>query len=81
MQVQEAMAVLALGIAATAELRPALAAALTGPKTAGSKAEAAFQRGLAALAQWVEKDGQRSVPRGAARSWRSRSTVRRSRCR
>ncbi|CAL9278729.1 STAS domain-containing protein [Streptomyces sp. SudanB182_2057] len=30
---------------------------------AGSKAEAVFQRGLAALAQWVEKEGKRSVPR------------------
>ncbi|KAF4405922.1 DEAD/DEAH box helicase [Streptomyces lycii] len=49
---------------APAELRPALAAALKGPKKAGSKAEAAFQRGLAALAQWVEKEGQRPVPRG-----------------
>lgn len=50
---------------APAELRPALAAALKGPKRAGSKAEQAFQRGLAALAQWVE-EGQRPVPRGAA---------------
>lgn len=30
---------------------------------AGSKAQAAFQRGLAALAQWVEREGQRPVPR------------------
>ncbi|MFK3734612.1 Helicase associated domain protein [Streptomyces sp. NPDC088090] len=51
--------------AAPAELRPALAAALKGPKKPGSKAEAAFQRGLAALAQWREKEGQRPVPRGA----------------
>ncbi|WP_331720129.1 Helicase associated domain protein (plasmid) [Streptomyces sp. NBC_01136] len=29
-----------------------------------SKAEQAFQRGLAALAQWVEREGQRAVPRG-----------------
>ncbi|MET8615884.1 DEAD/DEAH box helicase [Streptomyces misionensis] len=49
--------------ASPAELRPALAAALKGPKKAGSKAEAAFQRGLTALAQWVEKEGQRPVPR------------------
>ncbi|MEV5816148.1 helicase associated domain-containing protein, partial [Streptomyces mutabilis] len=49
---------------APAELRPALAEALKGPKKAGRKAEAAFQRGLAALAQWVEKEGQRPVPRG-----------------
>ncbi|MFE4061918.1 Helicase associated domain protein [Streptomyces sp. NPDC059096] len=49
---------------APAELRPALAAALKGPKKPGSKAEQAFQRGLAALEQWVE-EGQRPVPRGA----------------
>ncbi|MGW0538640.1 Helicase associated domain protein [Streptomyces sp. NPDC003032] len=29
-----------------------------------SKAQQAFQRGLTALAQWVEREGQRSVPRG-----------------
>ncbi|MFD6762133.1 DEAD/DEAH box helicase [Streptomyces roseolus] len=51
--------------AAPAELRPELAAALTGPRKPGSKAEAAFQRGLAALTQWREKEGQRTVPRGA----------------
>ncbi|MFE0420944.1 Helicase associated domain protein [Streptomyces sp. NPDC058953] len=50
---------------APAELTPALAAALKGPKKPGSKAEAAFQRGLAALAVWVAKEGQRPVPRGA----------------
>ncbi|MGW6513811.1 helicase associated domain-containing protein, partial [Streptomyces niveus] len=55
----------ALPVAASApsELRPSLAAALEGPKKPGSKAEAAFQRGLAALTQWVEKEGQRAVPR------------------
>ena len=58
-------AALPVAAAAPAELRPALAAALKGPKKAGSKAEAAFQRGLAALTQWVEKEGQRPVPRGA----------------
>ncbi len=31
-----------------------------------SKAQQAFQRGLAALAQWVEREGQRPVPRGHA---------------
>ncbi|MEU0054723.1 Helicase associated domain protein [Streptomyces sp. NPDC006309] len=30
-----------------------------------SKAQQAFQRGLAALAQWVEREGHRPVPRGA----------------
>ncbi|MFE6412518.1 Helicase associated domain protein [Streptomyces sp. NPDC057837] len=58
-------ATLPVTAAAPAELRPALAAALKGPKKAGGMAEAAFQRGLAALAQWVEKEGQRPVPRGA----------------
>ncbi|MFH8612476.1 Helicase associated domain protein [Streptomyces sp. NPDC018029] len=49
--------------AAAAELRPEPADAAKGLKKAGSKAEAAFQRGLAALTQWVEKEGQRPVPR------------------
>ncbi|WP_217253148.1 DEAD/DEAH box helicase [Streptomyces sp. AC602_WCS936] len=31
----------------------------------GSKAQQAFHRGLAALAQWIEREGQRTVPRGA----------------
>ncbi|WP_445398783.1 Helicase associated domain protein [Streptomyces sp. LE64] len=58
-------ATLPVTAAALAELRPALAAALKGPKKPGSKAKAAFQRGLAALEVWVEKEGQRPVPRGA----------------
>jgi hypothetical protein len=58
-------AALPVAAATPAELRPALAAVFKGPKKAGSKAEAAFQRGLAALVQWVEKEGQRPVPRGA----------------
>ncbi|CAL9327617.1 hypothetical protein SUDANB15_00002 [Streptomyces sp. enrichment culture] len=29
-----------------------------------SKAQQAFQRGLAALTQWVEREGARPVPRG-----------------
>ncbi|MEV7797080.1 helicase associated domain-containing protein, partial [Streptomyces sp. NPDC087512] len=41
------------------------AGAAKGSRKAGSKAEAAFQRGLTALTQWVEKEGQRPVPRGA----------------
>ncbi|MEW2134585.1 Helicase associated domain protein [Streptomyces sp. NPDC005435] len=56
-------AALPVAAAAPAELPPALADAAKGSKKAGSKAEAAFQRGLAALAQWVEKEGQRPVPR------------------
>ncbi len=58
-------ATLPVTAAAPAELPPAPADVVKGLKKAGSKAEAAFQRGLAALAQWVEKEGQRSVPRGA----------------
>ncbi|MEU8472183.1 Helicase associated domain protein [Streptomyces sp. NPDC029006] len=38
-----------------------------GRSTKGTgKAQQAFQRGLAALAQWVEREGQRPVPRGAS---------------
>ncbi|MFD6940926.1 Helicase associated domain protein [Streptomyces goshikiensis] len=55
-------AALPVTAAAPAELSAALAA-LKGVRPAGSKAEAAFQRGLAALTQWVEKEGQRAVPR------------------
>lgn len=55
-------AALAAAAAAPAEIHPAPAAA----KKPGSKAEAAFQRGLAALTQWVEREGtDRPVPRGA----------------
>ncbi|MFF9780381.1 Helicase associated domain protein [Streptomyces sp. NPDC013978] len=39
---------------------PAATRATKGP----GKAQQAFQRGLAALAQWVEREGQRPVPRG-----------------
>ncbi|WP_442802636.1 helicase associated domain-containing protein [Streptomyces sp. CB01635] len=42
---------------------PASAGAAKGPGKAGSKGQQAFQRGLAALAQWVEREGQRPVPR------------------
>ncbi|MER5501880.1 Helicase associated domain protein [Streptomyces sp. NPDC002561] len=48
---------------APAELPPALANVAKGTKKPGSKAQTAFLRGLAALAQWVEKEGQRPVPR------------------
>ncbi|MEZ3183125.1 helicase associated domain-containing protein, partial [Streptomyces pimonensis] len=39
---------------------PAATRAAKGP----SKAQQAFQRGLAALAQWIAREGQRPVPRG-----------------
>ncbi|MFE7617554.1 Helicase associated domain protein [Streptomyces sp. NPDC057496] len=49
---------------APAELPPALANVAKGAKKPGSKAQAAFLRGLAALAQWVEREGvDRPVPR------------------
>ncbi|MFD7973999.1 DEAD/DEAH box helicase [Streptomyces clavifer] len=53
----------ALGINAAAAPPPAPAGT---PATKGQgKAQQAFQRGLAALAQWVEREGRhRSVPRG-----------------
>ncbi|MGW0409765.1 Helicase associated domain protein [Streptomyces collinus] len=44
---------------------PAAQGAAKGLGKAGSKAQAAFQRGLAALTQWVEREGQRPVPRKA----------------
>ncbi|WP_328558442.1 helicase associated domain-containing protein, partial [Streptomyces coelicoflavus] len=39
---------------------PAATRATKGP----TKAQQAFQRGLTALTQWVEREGQRPVPRG-----------------
>jgi len=44
---------------------PTAQGGLKRPGKAGSKAQQAFQRGLAALAQWVEREGQRPVPRKA----------------
>ncbi|MFD3566014.1 Helicase associated domain protein [Streptomyces sp. NPDC058667] len=51
-----------LGVQPDQAPSPAPAAARTtkGP----SKTQAAFQRGLTALAQWVEREGDRPVPRG-----------------
>ncbi|MCC8452883.1 DEAD/DEAH box helicase [Streptomyces rochei] len=52
-----------LGVQPTEVLPPALAAAR--PGKGPSKAQQAFQRGLAALAQWVERESaDRPVPRG-----------------
>ncbi|MEV4975403.1 DEAD/DEAH box helicase [Streptomyces scopuliridis] len=45
---------------------PAPAPAATRVTKGLGKAQQAFQRGLAALAQWVEREGQRPVPRGHA---------------
>nr|WP_311314993.1 Helicase associated domain protein [Streptomyces sp. TML10] len=44
---------------------PSPAPAAKGATEGQGKAQQAFQRGLTALAQWVEREGQRPVPRGA----------------
>ncbi len=49
-----------LGIQPTQVPSPAPAAARTAK--APNKAQQAFQRGLAALTQWVEREGQQPVP-------------------
>ncbi|MFE1076215.1 Helicase associated domain protein [Streptomyces sp. NPDC058783] len=43
---------------------PSLAPTVKGAAKGSGKASQAFQRGLAALAQWIEREGQRPVPRG-----------------
>ncbi|MGW2477749.1 Helicase associated domain protein [Streptomyces sp. NPDC001665] len=55
-----------LGIQGPAAPSPAPTAprATNRPGKAGNKAQAAFQRGLTALTQWVEMEGDRPVPRG-----------------
>ncbi|GGZ18095.1 Helicase associated domain protein [Streptomyces nitrosporeus] len=53
-----------LGIPVIEPASPTPAATRT-TKKPGNKTQAAFQRGLTALTQWVEKEGQRPVPRGA----------------
>ncbi|MGW3932796.1 Helicase associated domain protein [Streptomyces microflavus] len=56
----------ALGIPVIEPASPAPAAPRTTKKPGPSKAQAAFQRGLAALTQWVEREGaNRPVPRAA----------------
>jgi hypothetical protein len=46
-------------------VRPAEAPAAVLPAKGASKAQQAFQRGLVALAQWIEREGaERPVPRG-----------------
>ncbi|MFE0440879.1 Helicase associated domain protein [Streptomyces nigra] len=58
---QERLSRLGVKPAETPSLAPATTRSMKGP----SKAQQAFQRGLAALAQWVEREGAgRSVPRG-----------------
>ncbi|GGU10673.1 DEAD/DEAH box helicase [Streptomyces lateritius] len=57
---QERLSKLGIKPAEAASPAPVAARATKGQ----SKAQAAFQRGLAALAQWVEREGDRPVPRG-----------------
>ncbi|MFL9659559.1 Helicase associated domain protein [Streptomyces sp. PB17] len=57
---QERLSQLGIKPAETPSPAPAAARAPKGP----SKAQQAFQRGLAALAQWIEREGHRPVPRG-----------------
>lgn len=53
------------GLGVTPLEAPSPAPAAPRPTKGPSKAEQAFQRGLAALAQWIEREGaNRSVPRG-----------------
>ncbi|MBK3586479.1 Helicase associated domain protein, partial [Streptomyces sp. MBT57] len=54
-----------LGIKAAELPEPAPAATRTAERPGPSKAQQAFERGLAALALWVEREGQRPVPRSA----------------
>ncbi|MFC8765870.1 Helicase associated domain protein, partial [Streptomyces sp. NPDC057193] len=51
-----------LGVTPDQTLAPSPAAGRTAK--APTKAQAAFQRGLTALTQWVEREGDRPVPRG-----------------
>ncbi|GAA2329831.1 DEAD/DEAH box helicase [Streptomyces caniferus] len=57
---QERLTALGVGPAEAPSPAPAKATPAKGP----SKAQAAFQRGLTALTQWVEREGHRPVPRG-----------------
>ncbi|CAM5447888.1 Helicase-associated domain-containing protein OS=Streptomyces microflavus OX=1919 GN=Smic_78620 PE=4 SV=1 [Streptomyces microflavus] len=62
---RERLAALGIPVAEPAPPAPA-APRTTKTKTKGpGRAQAAFQRGLAALTQWVEQEGDRPVPRGA----------------
>ncbi|MFJ1959119.1 Helicase associated domain protein [Streptomyces microflavus] len=62
---RERLAKLGIPIAELPETAPAPARTTTGPGKGPSKAQAAFERGLAALARWKEQEGDRPVPRGA----------------
>ncbi|MGW6467393.1 Helicase associated domain protein [Streptomyces rubiginosohelvolus] len=63
---RERLAKLGIPIAELPSPAPATARTAKGPGKGPSRAQAAFQRGLTALAQWVEQEGaDRPVPRGA----------------
>ncbi|MFD4341822.1 Helicase associated domain protein [Streptomyces anulatus] len=63
---RERLAKLGIPIAELPSPAPAAARTAKGPGKGPSRAQAAFQRGLTALAQWVEREGaDRPVPRGA----------------
>ncbi|MFE3370086.1 Helicase associated domain protein [Streptomyces sp. NPDC059173] len=63
---RERLAQLGISIAELPSPAPAAARTAKGPGKGPSRAQAAFQRGLTALAQWVEQEGaDRPVPRGA----------------
>ncbi|MFF9476948.1 Helicase associated domain protein [Streptomyces roseolus] len=53
------------GVGVQPDQAPAPAPAVAGATKGPSKAQVAFQRGLAALTQWVGREGQRPVPRKA----------------
>ncbi|MFH9125695.1 helicase associated domain-containing protein [Streptomyces globisporus] len=58
---RERLAALGIPVVEPASPAPAAPRAAKGP----GRAQAAFQRGLAALTQWKEQEGDRAVPRGA----------------
>lgn len=63
---RERLAQLGIKAAEPVPAVPAPSRAATGPGRGPSKAQQAFARGLAALAQWVEREGaDRPVPRSA----------------
>ncbi|QRV32409.1 Helicase associated domain protein (plasmid) [Streptomyces californicus] len=63
---RERLAQLGIPIAELPSPPPAAARTAKGPGKGPSKAQQAFQRGLTALEQWVEREGaDRPVPRGA----------------
>ncbi|MFI1847143.1 Helicase associated domain protein [Streptomyces microflavus] len=63
---RERLAKLGIKAAELPEPAPAATRTATGPGKGPSKAQQAFERGLAALALWVEREGaDRPVPRGA----------------